>query len=115
MLFGVADNSGAFKVKCISIIKSVVPRPASFLTVAVKSGIFSKKVQKGDICKAVVVRLVRSTKRNFGYCVSYSSNAVVLLKKNEILPLGTRVKGTVFFELHKLGFTRIVSLAAALV
>jgi large subunit ribosomal protein L14 len=115
MLFNVADNSGAFKVKCVSVVRTVLPSPAGFLTVVVKSGVFSKKVQKGDVCRAVVVRLVRSTKRSFGYCASYSSNAVVLLKKNEIAPLGTRVRGTVFFELHKLGFTRIVSLAAALV
>lgn len=115
MLFNVADNSGAFKVKCVSISKSSVPSPAGFLTVVVKSGVFSKKVQKGDICRAVVVRLVRSTRRSFGYCVSYSSNSVVLLKKNEILPLGSRVRGTIFFELHKLGFTRVVSLAVALV
>ncbi len=115
MLFNVADNSGAFKVKCVSVAKTVLPVPAGFITTVVKSGVFSKKVQKGDICRAVVVRLVRSTRRSFGYSVSYCINSVVLLKKNEVTPLGTRVKGTIFFELQKSGFTRIVSLSAALV
>jgi ribosomal protein L14 len=117
MKYVAMDNSGAHDVNCIKVFRSSIIKPASLLVVVVKTGTFTKtkKLHKGDVCKAVIVRLRKKTNRIFGYCVSYDLNGIILLKKNELIPLGTRVRGSIFFELQKFGFTRIVSLASTLV
>ncbi len=111
----VADNSGARLVKCIEIYKRKVAKPGNLLIVTVKKVFPGKKIKKGLVCKAVAVRFKKNFKRGSQYTVKYNQNSVVLLKKGDNVPMGTRVNGSVFFELRKEGFLKIVSLASSLI
>ncbi len=111
----VLDNTGVKLAKCIKVYGSSVAYPASLVKIVFKIVKVGLKVRKGNISKAVIVRLRKPSMRFSGYSVCFFDNSVVVLKKAENIPLGTRVIGTVFFELRLAGYMRIVILAKALV
>ena len=108
-----ADNSGAKKVECIKILGGSKRRYASIgdvIVVAVKEAIPRGRVKKGDVVKAVVVRVKKGIKRSDGSLVRFDTNAAVLLNSS-LQPLGTRIFGPVTRELRTKTFMKIVSLA----
>lgn len=113
----VADNSGAKKVECIRVLKrgsskgNVVGNVGDILVITVKEAEPRANVKKGNMYKAVIVRVRTTTRRPDGTLVRFDENAVVLINdKSE--PLGTRVFGAVDRGLRKYGcFTKILSLA----
>ena len=63
----VADNSGAKKIRCIRVLGGHGKRYArvgDLIVVTVKSAIPNGNVKKGEVCKAVVVRTAKETKRS---------------------------------------------------
>jgi large subunit ribosomal protein L14 len=84
--FDVADNSGARRVECIRVLGSA--KTASIgdkIIVAVKDALPDRKVKKGDVCTAVVVRTAQGIQRADGTKISFDKNAVVLInKQNEL-------------------------------
>lgn len=114
-----SDNSGALTVKCIGIWNLSKRRGStagSLVIVAIKTCLKGiTKVQKGSIHYAVIVKtkqqLSRSTKT--GDFVRFNENSVVLVsKKNNYLPIGTRVLGPVAREVWKWQFIRVVLLSS---
>lgn len=105
------DNSGVVLVKCIKVYKQFLISPGSLILVTLKKVLPNRKVKSGQLYKAVVVRMVKPFTRFDSMSVRYFVNAVVLLKKNELVPLGTRIYGSVFFEIRKKGFLKIASLS----
>ena len=110
--FTLLDNTGAKIVKCIYSYESKIIKPGGIILVTVKQVLPHRKVKKGQLFKAVVVRLCKTTKRLNGLCVKYYENSVVLLKKTELVPLGTRIFGSVFIEIRRKGFMKIITLSA---
>ncbi|MEA3223896.1 MAG: 50S ribosomal protein L14 [Thermodesulfobacteriota bacterium] len=109
----VADNSGAREVMCIKVLGGTRRRYASLgdvIVVSVKQALPQSRVKKGDVCKAVVVRVKRTYKRKDGSCVRFDENSAVLLN-NQMEPVGTRIFGPVARELRAKNFMKIVSLA----
>jgi large subunit ribosomal protein L14 len=109
----VADNSGARKVMCIKVLGGSHRRYASVgdvIKVSVKEAIPRGKVNKGDVCNAVVVRTRKGVRRQDGSVIRFDSNAAVLLN-NSLEPIGTRIFGPVTRELRTEKFMKIVSLA----
>lgn len=109
----VADNSGARKVECIRVLGGSRKRTASvgdIIVVAVKDSIPDRRVKKGDVHKAVVVRTSKGVRRNDGTEIRFDTNAAVLLNNN-LEPIGTRIFGPVTRELRSKNFMKIVSLA----
>jgi large subunit ribosomal protein L14 len=109
----VADNSGARRVECIKVLGGSKRRYASIgdvIVVTVKEAIPRGRVKKGDVVKAVVVRVKKAIKRPDGSVIRFDSNAVVLLNNN-LQPIGTRIFGPVTRELRSETFMKIVSLA----
>ncbi len=109
----VADNSGAKKVMCFRILGGSKKRYAhlgDIIVVTVKDAIPGGAVKKSEICKAVVVRTVKETKREDGSYIRFSENAAVLLN-DQGEPRGTRIFGPVARELREKQFTKIISLA----
>ena len=108
-----ADNSGAKRVECIKVLGGSKRRYASIgdtIVVAVKEAIPKGKVKKGDVHKAVVVRVKKGIHRNDGSKVRFDNNAAVLTdEKGE--PIGTRIFGPVTRELRTRGQMKIISLA----
>ncbi len=113
----VADNSGARVVKCIHVAGGTGRRYArlgDIITCAVKEAQPNSPVKKGDVVKAVVVRMKRDTQRADGTVIRFDSNAAVIINPQKE-PRGTRIFGPVPRELREKGFLRIVSLAPEVV
>lgn len=109
----VADNSGARVIRVIQVMGSSRRRYAGLgdiITASVKEAIPNSNIKKGDVVKAVVVRMRRDTQRPDGTTIRFDSNAAVILN-NQMEPRGTRIFGPVARELREKGFMRIVSLA----
>lgn len=113
----VADNSGARRIRVIQVMGGSKHRYAylgDIITASVKEALPNAAVKKGDVVKAVVVRLRRDTQRPDGTVIRFDSNAAVLINKDNE-PRGTRIFGPVPRELRDKGFMRIISLAPEVV
>lgn len=113
----VADNSGARRIKCIQVMGGSGRRYArigDIITASVKEAIPNSPVKKGEVVKAVVVRIRKDTLRADGTTIRFDSNAAVLINAQKE-PRGTRIFGPVPRELREKGFLRIVSLAPEVV
>jgi large subunit ribosomal protein L14 len=109
----VADNSGARKLACISPVGGDVGRHAGLgdiITASVKEATPDGTVKKGEVVKAVVVRMRKGSRRADGTYIRFDENAAVLINAQRE-PIGTRVFGPVARELREKRFMRIVSLA----
>jgi large subunit ribosomal protein L14 len=109
----VADNTGAKNVMCIRVLGGAKRRYGSIgdiIVVSVKSAIPGGSVKKGDISKAVIVRIKKETRRDDGSYIRFDDNAAVLIDEQKE-PKGTRIFGPVARELREKEFMKIVSLA----
>ena len=109
----VADNSGARRVMCIKVLGGAGRRYASVgdvIVVSVKEAIPRGRVKKGDVLRAVVVRVNQNLKRKDGSVIRFDSNAAVLINNNKE-PIGTRIFGPVPRELRGKSHMKIISLA----
>ena len=101
-LVGVADNSGAKRVKIVSIKRGkgrkgrqLAAGVAYMVRVSVRKG--TPEVRK-QLFWAVVVRQKKEYRRLTGERISFTDNAVVLLKDQEGNPKGTQIKGAISRE-----------------
>lgn len=87
-----SDNSGARLIKCIRIYKRKEKGfIGDIILISVKTHNPKKKIKKGEMYKALIIR----TKYVFKYSNCYykfSDNAAVLINKKQ-MPLGTRLFG----------------------
>lgn len=110
----VADNSGAKRGLVIRVVGGTRRRYASvgdMVVLAVKDAIPGAAVKKGDVVKAVVVRVAKEYGRPDGSYIKFDENAAVLLAPDGENPRGTRIFGPVARELRDRNFMKIVSLA----
>lgn len=109
----VADNSGARRVQCIKVLGGSKRKYAGLgdiIVVAVKEAIPNGKVKKGEVAKAVVVRVSKEVRRPDGSYIRFDTNSAVLIDgKGE--PIGTRIFGPVARELRGKNYMKIVALA----
>lgn len=109
----VADNSGARRVQCIKVLGGAGRRYASvgdIIVVSIKEAIPKGRVKKGDVRRAVVVRVAKDIKRPDGSVIRFDTNAAVLVNNNSE-PIGTRIFGPVPRELRAKNHMKIISLA----
>lgn len=112
-LLNVADNSGARRIRCIAPVGGDSGRQAGLgdvITASVKEASPDGTVKKGEVVKAVIVRMSKESRRSDGSYIRFDENAAVLIN-NQNEPIGTRVFGPVARELREKRFMRIVSLA----
>lgn len=110
----VADNSGGKMIKVIRILGSTKRRYAyigDIVVAAVKVAEPRATVKKGEIVRAVIVRVRKEQKRPDGTAIRFDDNAAVIVGKESKEPVGTRVFGPIARELRTKGFQKIVSLA----
>ena len=77
---------------------------------SVKSATPGGVVKKGDVVKAVIVRMRKNKRRPDGSYIKFDDNAAVIIN-NDKQPKGTRIFGPVARELREHDFMKIVSLA----
>ena len=109
----VADNTGAKELLTIRVLGGSNRRYAGLgdiIVATVKDAIPGGNVKKGDVVKAVVVRVRKNTRRPDGSYIKFDENAAVILK-NDGDPRGTRIFGPVGRELRDKKFMKIISLA----
>ena len=109
----VADNSGAKEILCIRVLGGTGKRYASVgdtIVGTVKTATPSGSVKKGQIVKAVMVRVKKEIRRKDGSYIRFDDNACVIIDENGQMK-GTRVFGPVARELRDNDFMKVVSLA----
>ncbi len=114
----VADNSGAKEIMCINIPGGTRRRYASIgdiIVGSVKVATPLAQVKKGEVVRAVIVRVAKPYRRADGTYVRFDDNAAVLISDKLNNPRGTRIFGPVARELRERGYARIVSLAPEVV
>ena len=109
----VADNSGAKEIMCIRVMGGSFRRSGSIgdiIVASVKSASPGGAVKKGDVVKAVIVRMAKAKRRPEGSYIRFDDNAAVIINDDK-QPRGTRIFGPVARELREKDFMKIVSLA----
>ncbi|MCL0034332.1 50S ribosomal protein L14 [Dehalococcoidia bacterium] len=109
----VADNSGAREIMCFNIPGGTRRRYATvgdLIVASVKETIPGSAVKKGEVVRAVVVRVAKTYGRRDGSHIRFDENAAVILDERGN-PKGTRIFGPVGRELREKNFMKIVSLA----
>ena len=108
----VADNTGAKELMCFRVLGGTRKRYANIgdiVVCSVKKAAPGGTVKKGDVVKAVVVRMHKAKRRPDGTYIRFDDNAVVLLN-NQGEMRGTRIFGPVARELRD-SYMKIISLA----
>lgn len=116
-ILNVADNSGARKLQCFHVKGGHHHRFAALgdiVVCSVRDALPNGAIKKGDVVRAVVVRVVNHSRRMDGSYVRFDDNAVCLIDDNNE-PKGTRVFGPVARELRDKDFLKIISLAPEVV
>ena len=109
----VADNSGAKEIMCIRVLGGSFRRDGSIgdvIVASVKSATPGGTVKKGDVVKAVIVRMRKQKRRPDGSYIRFDDNAAVIINDQK-QPRGTRIFGPVARELREKDYMKIVSLA----
>ena len=109
----VADNSGAKEIMCIRVLGGSFRRDGSIgdvIVASVKTATPGGTVKKGEVVKAVVVRMRKNKRRPDGSYIKFDDNAAVIINDQK-MPRGTRIFGPVARELRAKDFMKIVSLA----
>ena len=109
----VADNSGAKEIMCIRVLGGSFRRTGSIgdvIVASVKTATPGGTVKKGEVVKAVIVRMRKNKRRPDGSYIKFDDNAAVIINDQK-MPRGTRIFGPVARELREKDFMKIVSLA----
>ena len=113
----VADNSGAKRIRCFRILGGTRRRYASLgdiIVASVQEALPTATVKKGEVVKAVVVRVAKECHRLDGSTIRFDENAACLIDDNQE-PRGTRIFGPIARELREKNFLKIISLAPEVV
>jgi len=99
----IIDNSGASSAECIEIYRSSKyfgANVGSLVLVTIKKVAPNKKIKKGNLCKAIVVRAKKNIIRSGGQQIMLSDNAIILLHNATLLPRSKRCKTPLLEELR---------------
>lgn len=109
----IADNTGAKQVMCINVPGGTRRRYAyvgDIIVATVKRAMPHGIVKKGEVVRAVVIRVAKPYRRFDGSYIRFDDNAAVILGDRNN-PKGTRIFGPVARELRDKNFVKIISLA----
>lgn len=117
----VSDNSGAKILQCIQILgkpSSAFASIGDIIVVSIKElsgkNKQNKKVEKGGVYKALITETKKGIRRKDGSFLKWNRNAALLLSEQGN-PIGTRIVGTLTYELRKKNQTKILSLASRVI
>ena len=88
----VADNSGARHVSTSRCwVVNAAAKSVGIIVVSIKEAIPTGRVKKGDVRRAVVVRVAKDIKRRDGSVIRFDTSAAVLVNNNGE-PIGTYLR-----------------------
>lgn len=103
------DNSGAFTAKCIKVRNRFFGLNSDIIIITVKSHNNGKpKIRTHQIHRAIIVQSKSIIYRKINQYAKFSRNAIILLKKVDNVPIGSKIRGPVCFELRKKKFFRLI-------
>jgi large subunit ribosomal protein L14 len=109
----IIDNSGGIEARIIKILNKKSDLDVGTLVlVSILSNIPNSKVKKGEVYKGMIVR---DNTSNFSYSL-YCKKGIILVKtkNNEVLPIGSRIKGFISSKLKNIeGTERILAITKA--
>jgi large subunit ribosomal protein L14 len=109
----VADNTGAKEIMCIRVLGGSRIKSGTVgdvIIASVKDAAPGGNAKKGEVVRAVIVRVAKEYGRSDGSHIRFDDNAAVLIRQDGN-PRGTRIFGPVARELRDKQFMKIVSLA----
>ncbi|ABX07554.1 MULTISPECIES: 50S ribosomal protein L14 [Herpetosiphon] len=109
----VADNTGAKELLCIRVLGGTKRRYASVgdtIIATVKQANPGGSAKKGEVVRAVIVRVKKGYTRPDGSMIQFDDNAAVIINQQGN-PRGTRIFGPVARELREKQYMKIISLA----
>lgn len=111
----VTDNTGATEAKVIGIPGPVQRQVGigDIVNVAIQKASPAASVKPGQVCKALIVRTRKETRRSDGSYIRFGDNAVIILDidaKGEMKPKGKRISGPLPKELRE-KFKSVTNLA----
>lgn len=109
----VADNTGAKEIMCFRVLGGSFRHSGGIgdvIVASVKSATPGGVVKKGDVIKAVIVRIKKQYRRPDGSYIRFDDNAAVIINDAK-QPRGTRIFGPVARELREKDYMKIISLA----
>jgi large subunit ribosomal protein L14 len=110
----IIDNTGAKEIMCITVLKGNKRRYAGLgdvIVAAVKKATPHGIVKKGEVVRAVIVRVKKETRRSDGTYIRFEDNAAVIINPKTKEPRGSRIFSVIARELRAQGFMKIISLA----
>jgi large subunit ribosomal protein L14 len=116
-IMNVADNSGAKRIRVISVLGDSKRRYARIGDIVTASAIEATPggaVKKKEVVHALILRTRKEMQMTDGTYLRFSDNAAVILAEGNAMR-GTRIFGPVPRILKKKGFNKIVSLAKEVV
>ena len=117
-IVAIADNTGGQIGRIFKVLGSAAKRYAEIgdlVVLSIQKAQPRKAVKKKDVHTAVVVRQRKAFRRKDGSYVRFDENAVVILDKSKVEPLGGRIFGPIPREIVEKGFQKIGSLAPEIV
>lgn len=94
----VVDNTGGIYAKCIGIQDNPVASIGDLITVSIVKALPNRKVKKGEIHKALIIRTKKGVSRPDGTYIQFNENAIIILEP-ELSPKGTRLFGPIPIEI----------------
>ncbi|MBI4136078.1 MAG: 50S ribosomal protein L14 [Candidatus Vogelbacteria bacterium] len=114
----IVDNTGAKIGRIFKVLGGSRRRYAKIgdlVVLSIQAAEPKKTVKKKEVVRAVVVRQCQPFRRRDGSYLRFDDNAVVLLDKEKLEPLGGRIFGPVPRELAERGYDKIVSMASEII
>lgn len=111
----IIDNTGAKVGQCIHVYKKKTSSVGNLILITVKqTHKYKKKIEKGKLFKALVVRTKAGKKNKLNNYISFNENSVILLNEN-LQPKGTRIFGPIPLLLRELKQFKLMSISSTLI
>jgi ribosomal protein L14 len=110
----VGDNSGAIKAQVIKITSRSKYRwgqIGDLALVTIKKIRPRKKIKKSEKCRLILTNSPIGVKR-LGHSLKFALNTGIILKKEDPIPIGSRVHLSIPFEIRQAGYRRVLTMSA---
>jgi len=114
----IADNTGAKLGRVFKVLggsRRRYARIGDIVVMSIQIAEPKKAVKKKDVVRAIVVRQRQPFRRADGSYLRFDENAVVIIEKEKLEPIGGRIFGPIPREIADRGYQKIASLAPEIV